>query len=444
MLMTIYKKNILIIFIIITILIPLLLFAFTVLVEASTAEGENKKDVTELLASERNYSQNQILYSLEIIEITERNLSRANLDKLAYDESSSDRDFNLIKKEELTELYGEEFETVLDMRSEIENSKTIFEPQIVVTPFHRGVLRVAQEELLLDVESVDSIVYTNIFELQVEPRGAYDRRKKAVLTLLSLKTGEGPTGLETEVWIKKETPYLLGIMERYREKIEKNLSGGGSETRKRYFALYLSARPAGILTLPDLSSSLYGLDALMTEPELTKRESSVNLRLGYLDNDSSDYGFTLDGFVINENTAFTLNIDEALNKRHALGIMGRSYQDLWLGAEVIALEGEEYKVALTLRDSVDLNIFKLTAGVNPLVYDFEERSDPTTWFFRGDTRLTKNLNLGLEYRALEENDFAECSLGYGLSDSYGVETGYTWNVEDKEEESIWLGMNFNF
>lgn len=442
--MTIYRKNILIIFILITILIPLLLFVFSVLVEAAEAEESSIESDINKIDEDNNYSQNQILYSLEIVELTERNLTRSNLESLAYTENKSEPDFNLIKRDELTEIYGEEFETILDFRSESDRSDTIFAPQIVVAPFHTGILRVAQEELLLDVESVDSIVYTNVFELIVEPRGSYDRNKKAVFTSLDLQTGEGPTGLETEVWIEKETPYLLGIMERYREKIEKNISGGGSETRKRYFALYLSARPAGILTLPDLSSSLYGLDALIKEPEEKKSESSVNLRLGYLDNEVSEYGFTLDGFVINDNTAFTLNIDQSLTKRHALGVMGRSYQDLWLGAEVIALEGEDYKVALTLRDSVDLKILKLTAGVNPLVYDFEERSDPTTWFFRGDTRLTKNLNVGLEYRGLEEYDFAECSVGYQFSENYGIKTGYTWNVDKEEEDSIWLGMDFNF
>ncbi len=443
--MTIYRKNILIIFILITILIPLLLFVFSVLVEAAEAEESSIKSDINKKDEDNNYFQNQILYSLEIVELTERNLTSTNLERLAYTENKSEPDFNLIKRDELTEIYGEEFETILDFRSERERSDTIFAPQIVVTPFHTGTLRVAQEELLLDVESVDSIVYTNVFELIVEPRGSYDRNKKAVFTSLDLQTGEGPTGLETEVWIKKETPYLLGIMERYREKVEKDILGGGTETRKRYFALYLSARPAGILTLPNLSSSLYGLNRLIDEPEIILKENTVNLRLGYQENESSDYGLSLKGFIKqNKNTAFTINIEEALVKRHSLGIMGRSFDTMWLGAEVIGLKDDDYKLALSLMDTVSFGGLRFTAGVNPLVYNFEDRSDPTTWFFKSEAQLTNRLDLGLEYRGLEEYDFAECSIGYNLSENYGIQTGYTWNVDNEEEDSIWLGMDFNF
>lgn len=427
------------------ILISLLILFISVLVEADEAEASSLEEYIKINYSEQNNSLNQILYSLEIVELTESSLSRSDLQRLAYTEGSIDSDFNLIKREELNEIYGEEFEAILEFHSEKQRSDSIFEPQIVVTPFHKGVLRVAEEELLLDVESVDSIVYTNVFELIVEPLRAYDEKNNAVLTLLSLKTGEGPTGLETEVWIEKDKAYLLGIMERYQEKIEKNRIGGAEETRKRYFALYLSARSAGVLTLPDLSSSLYGLNKLMDKQVIDKKESSINLSLAYLSSNSSEYGMTLDGFIKSSNNfALTINIDEALVKRHALGVMGRTYQSLWLGAEVIALKGDDYKVALSLMDSVEFNIFKLTAGVNPLVYDFEDRSDPITWFFRGETQLTKNLNMGLEYKALEESDFGEYSVSYALTENYGLETGYTWNIEQKEEESFWIGLNLDF
>ena len=442
--MTIYRKNILIIFILVTILIPLILFAVSIFVEAATLDSpeENNGESTNL---ESNFTHNQILYSLEIVELTEKNLSKTKLERLAYLESSFGSDFNLIQREELTEIYGEEFESMLEIQTGEESSDTIFIPQIVVVPFHIGVLRVAQEELLLDVESVDSIVYTNVFELKVEPRGAYNRDRKAVFTALDLQTGEGPTGLETEVWIEKEKPYLLGIMERYREKVEKDILGGGVETRKRYFALYLSARPAGILTLPDLSSSLYGLNKLLDEPKIAFKENNVNLRLAYLNNVSSDYGLTLKGFIRqNDRTALTINIEDTLVKRHSLGIMGRSFDNMWLGAEVIALENDDYKIALSLIDTVNFNGLKFTAGINPLAYNFEDSTDSTTWFFKSEAQLTKSLNLGLEYRGLEESDIAECSLGYQFSDSYGVESGYSWNVDQEEEDSIWLGMNFNF
>jgi len=443
--MTIFRKNIIIIFIIITILIPLILFAFSVLVGAAEAEEKSIKSDINIKAVNKNYSQNQILYSLEIVELTERNLTRSNLERLAYTEDRSEPDFNLIKRDELTEIYGEEFETILDFRSQKESSDNIFAPQIVVAPFHRGTLRVAQEELLLDVESVDSIVYTNVFELIVEPRGSYDREKKAVFTSLDLQTGEAATGLETEVWIKKETPYLLGIMERYREKIEKDISGGATETRKRYFALYLTAEPAGILTLANLSSSLYGLDRLIDEPEIILKENTVNLRVGYQNNQSSDYGLRLKGFIKqNKNRAFTINIEQALVERHSLGVMGRSFDTMWLGAEVIGLKDDDYKLAFSLMDTVSFGGLSFTAGVNPLVYNFEDKSDSTTWFLNSKAALTNSLDLGLEYRGLEEYDFAECSIGYQFNENYGIETGYSWNVDKEEDDSIWLGMDFNF
>jgi hypothetical protein len=426
------------------ILISPMIFSISILAEAYETEVSSGEEYIKNNNLDEDYSLKQILYSLEIVELTEKNLSRVNMQRLAYTESRLDSEFNLIKREELTEIYGEEFELILNLHSEKYRSDIIFRPQIVVTAFHQGVLRVTEEELLLDVESVDSIVYTNVFELKVEPRQAYDNKNNAVLTLLSLKTGEGPTGLETEVWIEKDKAYLLGIMERYQEKIEKNNIGRAEETRKRYFALYLSARSAGILTLPDLSSSLYGLNRLIDEECIDQKESSINLHLAYLNN-SSEYGLTLDGFIKSSNNfALTIDIDEALVKRHALGLMGRSYKSLWFGAEIIALDGNDYNAALSLMDTVEFNIFKLTAGVNPIVYNFEDRSDSITWFFRGETQLSKNLNMGLEYKALEENDFGEYSLSYSLTENYGLETGYTWNIDHKEEESFWLGLKLEF
>lgn len=47
----------------------------------------------------------------------------------------------------------------------------------------------------------------------------------SIFTTVNLKTGQGPTGLETEIWIKANTSYLLGVMENSHSKKTKKYWG---------------------------------------------------------------------------------------------------------------------------------------------------------------------------------------------------------------------------
>jgi hypothetical protein len=439
--MKIYKRRLLK-YIIITIIVILFLSSNKVIY----AEN-NSADLSEKAIVSEEVILDQILYSLEIIDITDSVLSKNSLNKLAYINLEEDREFNLIKRDELLEILGDNFEAEIDAGRGKKYSRSVFIPQIVVIPHRKGILRAAQEELFLDVESVDSIIYTNIFELIVEAKNNYDNEKNAVLTDLQLATGDGPTALETEVWIEKDKAYLLGVMENYREKTRNNIADAYSENKRRYFALYLSARPAGILSLSDLSASLYGMNQLFLDSEIENNKSEILVKFNYENNSHSKLqdGLSLQGFIKNEkNTAISLNINETLSNRHTLALLGKADNFMWLGAEIIALEDDQYHLALKLMDEIDLKFFKLSAAVNPLVYYFDNDLDKITWSFRGESAFSQKINFALEYKALEKYDFAEVNIDYGITDDYHLITGYTLNLDLDDEESIWMGLNFKF
>ena len=316
-------------------------------------------------------------------------------------------------------------------------------PKILAAAGHTATMYVAQEELFLDVESVDSITYTNVFELELYPRNSF-AEEDSVFTDVNLKTGQGPTGLETEIWIKANTPYLLGVMENSQNERTENTMGNTLLVERRYFALYLSAEPAGILTLPNLSSSLAGLEKLFAKSEIIKNEGSINLKAAYEENADQDYDFSLAGFYQNQlkwRTDFTIN--EMLTNRHLIAVTGHLHDDLWMGMELIVLEEDQVEIALKLKDRVLIGPFNFTAGINPLSYNFENDSGSIDWNLRGETFLGENSKLALGYKSLSEADFAEADFTYNF-DNHALLLGHTWNLDMENEKAYWLGIEYNF
>ena len=405
--------------------------------------GSEENTDIEKLDSEKRISVSHILYSLQVVDITGKNLSKTNLDRLQYSFEDTNQEFNLMYRDELVEVLGDNFEILLDTAREAEKRELVMEPKILVAPGHIATMYVAQEELFLDVESVDSITYTNVFELELYPRNSFSE-ESSVFTEINLKTGEGPTGLETEIWLKANTPYLLGVMENSRSEKTKKIMGNTSVVEKRYFALYLSAKPAGILTLPDLSSSLSGLEKIFTVNEIVNNKGSLSLKTAYKESSDSDYGFSLAGFYQNDlkwRTDFTIN--ELLTNRHLIAVTGHLHDDLWMGMEIIVLEEDEVEIAFKLKDRVFIGPFNFSAGINPLSYNFENDSDNLDWNFRGETTVGKNLKLALEYKSLSESDFAEADLSYSFN-NYALLMGYSQDLEIEDEKAYWLGLQFGF
>lgn len=387
---------------------------------------------------------NHILFKLEILDITDLNLSNLNLTKLKY-ENEADQDFNLIKREELLGVFGDNFGMNLEAVREEETEELVLSPRIIVSPGHTAVMRVAEEEIFLDladIESIDSITYTNIFELEISPRNAFDQQGNPVITTLNLKTGQGPTGLKTEIAFKPNKFYLLAVMESSKTKKVKGLTGGSSETEKRYFAIFLKAKPAGVLTLPELSSSLAGLEDIFAEPELRKKEANILLKYGYQKDDN--HKLSLAGSYQNDSKLkidFTIN--EILTERNTISLLGNIYESLWLGVEISYLGNDETELALKFNDLVKIAALKLEAGFNPFVYNFETESEDISWYLRAETDFSQNLNFALEYKSLVEADFAEFNFVYDLN-NYSFLLGYSWNLDLETEDAYWLGVQYNF
>ena len=408
---------------------------------AISASEENKN--IEKLNSEKRVSVSHILYSLQIVDITRKNLSKTNLDRLQYFFEDNNQELNLMYRDELVEVLGDNFEVLLDGVRESENKELIMEPKILVVPGHTAIMYVAQEELFLDVESVDSITYTNIFELELYPRNSF-AEEDSVFTEINLKTGQGPTGLDTEIWIKPNIPYLLGVMKDSRTKKTKKLIGNTEVVEERYFALYLSAKPVGILTLPELSMSLAGLEKIFDEKKITKSERSILLKTAYEKENEHDYGFSLSGFYQNDlkwRTNFVIN--ELLTSRNLIAITGHLHDDLWMGMELIVMEEDEVEIALKLKDRVVIGPFNFSAGINPLSYNFDNDSKSLDWHLRGETNSGENLQLALEYKSLSESDFIEADISYNFY-NYALLIGYIQDLEVDEERAYWLGLKFNF
>jgi hypothetical protein len=129
--------------------------------------------------------------------------------------------------------------------------------------------------------------------------------------------------------------------------------------------------------------------------------------------------------------------------RNTIAVLGNLYDNLWFGAELIYYEEEELELALKLRDMVELGALKLSAGLNPLSYNFDRESGHLSWYLRGETVSQQKLQFALEYKSLSEYDFAEVNLEYYLNNN-SLLLGYSWNLEIKEEKAYWIGIKYNF
>ena len=437
-----YKQYFLSTLFVLTIILIIVLFSTTVL---ATSEPE-KNDEINSLEFERQLSVDHILYRLQIIDITTKNMDKINLSRLEYSTEESEQEINFIKSEELLELLGSDFELELESVYEQEKEERVLGPRILVAPGYRASMYVAQEDLFLDAEYTELETYINTFELELFPRGAFDEDNN-LLTTVYVRTGQGTTGLETEVLIKANQPHLLAVMESSKKEEIKKLGGKSSGEEKRYFALYLSARPVGILRLPDLSTSLAGLEKVFNNPEMVKNEGGISLKTAYLENDDPDYDFSLAGFYQNQlnwRTDFTIN--ELLTSRHLIAITGHLHDDLWMGMELIMLEDreeDEVEIALKLKDRVFIGPFNFSAGINPLSYNFENDRDSIDWNLRGETNLGEKLKFAIEYKSLVEFDFADVNFAYDMN-NLSLLLGHTWNLDIEEEEAYWIGVQYNF
>ncbi len=421
------------------ILLISLLFSPTVLA-ISTPE---KNDEINSLKFERQSAIDHILYRLQIIDITTKNISKINLNRLEYSTEGSEGEINLIKREELLEILGSEFELELENIYEQEKKELILGPRILVAPGYSASMYVAQEELFLDTEYTELESYINTFELEVSPWSGFDEENK-LFTTVNIRTGEGTTGLETEVLIKAYQPQLLAVMESSKKVKTKKLGGKISAQKKRYFAIYLSARPVGILTLPDISTSLSGLGKVFNESEILKNEGGIILKSVSNKNSDKNYELSLAGFYQNQlkwRTDFTVN--ELLTGRHLISVTGHIHDDLWLGLELILLEEDETELALKLKDRVFSGPFNFSAGINPVSYNFDNDNNSIDWHFRGETTLSNKFKLALEYKGLSEYDLATVDFAYDIND-FSLLLGYTWNLDIDEEKGYWLGIKYNF
>jgi hypothetical protein len=434
-----YKQYFLSTLCFLTIILISLVFSITVLAAPETG----KKDELSSLKFERQLSIDHILYRLQIIDITTKNMSKINLSRLEYTAEEVEQEINLINREELLQVFGSEFELELEKIYEQEKEELILGPRIIVAPGHTASMYVAQEDLFLDAEYTELESYINTFELEVFPQGDFDEDNN-LFTTVNLRTGQGTTGLDTEVWIKAYQPRLLAVMESSRKRATKRLSGKNLAKEKRYFALYLSVRPVGVLTLPDLSTSLAGLEKLFNNSEIEKNEGSIILKLVYDENSDNKYGISLAGFYQNASGLnFDFKVNEILTARNTIAVMSNLYDKLWLGAELIYSENDELELALKLKDMVEIGVLKLNAGINPISYNFDNDSDGITWYLKGEMSLAQNLKFALEYKVLSEFDFADINFAYEIN-NLDLLLGHTWNLDIDEEKAYWIGIQYNF
>ncbi|MFP4199354.1 MAG: hypothetical protein ACLFSO_07160 [Halanaerobium sp.] len=434
-----YKQYFLSTLCLLTIIIISVIFSTTVF---ANLEPEGKDEINSL-KFDRQLSVDHILYRLQIIDITTKNMSKFNLSRLEYAAEESEREINLINREELMQIFGSEFELELEKVYEQEKEELILGPRILVAPGYPASMYVAQEDLFLDAEYTELETYTNTFELEVFPEGGFDEDNN-LFTAVNLRTGEGTTGLETDLWIRAHQPHLLAVMESSKKEEIKSLNGKNSAKEKRYFALYLTARPVGVLTLPDLSTSLAGLEKIFNDSELAKNESGIILKLAYDENSDNNYGISLTGFYQNDfSLGLDFKINEILTNRNTAAVMGNFYDNLWLGAELIYTEAEELELALKLKDMVEIGSLQLSASINPLSYNFDSENNYLTWYLRGETVLQQKLQFALEYKSLSDYDFAEVNLEYHINNK-SILLGYTWNLDIEEEEAYWIGFQYKF
>ncbi|MFW6006993.1 MAG: hypothetical protein ACOC4G_04020 [Bacillota bacterium] len=414
---------------------------FLCIIYVPVIEAEDISFNNDELVPGRTYS--PIHYSLELVQLTEEVIKMLEIKDIQINQSQKEDNLNFISDSELLQVINNSIDVSTVSNKTGLLSASLTSPQIMIVPYHTGRIYISQKDIILkNSKEILSELLSEI-ELEITPKSEFNYNNNNVFSHINLTlTSEKIINFNTKIWIEKEIPHLLGIVRTTTQNQKINKTGSVKKNKKyHYFALLINAYPVEIFSLKNYTGagSLKGLEVLFSTLEVISPGEKY-LKIIYSDQDQFSLSGVWSTTRYKNNLEINFKLNQLIKNNHKISLMSCIYDSFHLGGETIYVNENDILLGLVMRDTVDLGLLKLTAGLSPLVYNFELEREELYWNFQGEINLG-NFYLNLGYDLLQDKEYYTSDLRIELNSFPDFLLGYI--QENQGEESYWLGLQFN-
>lgn len=322
----------------------------------------------------------QIVYELEIVEITDSESFRAGLlDVESRIGPAGEAVLRVLVDPSMMQfLRGVAQSLRIELGRETASSQRVASPWLVTAIGRSAGLRVVQQETIVfrDERTLYNTVHG--IDLRVTPL-RFDEAKARVLSTITVETFSGESQLETELWVGAAEPELIAVLEQQGQYVNNRWLRHASGAERRYYALYVTARPAADMSAASVVAvgSVRGLGDLLWTRRMPPRTGWVDVAFGLRSPSGVSVNWT--GWATHM-WRWSLTVDEhAQPGRHELATERLLWRDEWsqllLGLHVLnypGTEGAGLFAAVSLSEQLALSPrFRIGAGYAPLVYSID-------------------------------------------------------------------------
>lgn len=378
-----YISSLLIIILLITIVLPVKIFA--------------ESDNTEVIA-----------YNLKIVEITEEEQSKIGISEFNY-HSLDDEIFSFFREPDIVNIIGAAGRSLINLEindNEFEEANTS-NVTLLTLPGNEVSLSLAEEIIFIENDPTDNILRSEEkFEISIDP--VYQDRSGYLLTDLRIQGGPN-LEVTTTLWSESGRDKLVGLV---RWDMESSLKGKASSSKTskiRYFSVQLSHQivssdASQVMKIIELNQ----FDRLLWPEEEERLEFSSYIQvLSNLDIDVMliDY---------DNNIALSFEAKDSLEDMR-YGIDAILHEDLKVGLRGINYN-DEFNLGLVISERVILSEhFKLAGSIYPIYYNFSNDEFRSIDIWSAELEISRSPIIArIKYSSISEQEEIMVTAGFQL------------------------------
>lgn len=392
----------------------------------------------------------QIVYELEIVEITDSESFRAGLlDVESRIGSAGEAVLRVLVDPSIMQfLRGAAQSLRVELSRDTASSQRVASPWLVTAIGRSAGLRVVQQETIVLRDERTLYNTEHGIDLRVTPL-RFDEAKARVLSTITVETFSGESQLETKLWVGAAEPELIAVLEQRGQYANERWLRHASGTERRYFALYVTARPAGDTSAASVVAvgSARGLGDLLWTRRMPPRTGWVDVAIGL--SSASGVSANWTGWATDK-WRWSLAVDEhARPRHHDLATERLLWRDEWsellLGFHFLnypGTEGAGLFAAVSLNEQLALTPrFRLGAGYAPLVYSIDTGARARDiWWANVEYGQRSAIRIG--YRSAVEQ-LLQATWRLRLSNKTSLQLGY--NTDGRGTPGLFsLGLHWAF
>jgi hypothetical protein len=374
----------------------------------------------------------QVKYDLFIVELKSGYISQLGFNKI---DLNSDQSFNFISRDNIIEVAGRGMISFL--QTQLNNTESIIKgvakPSLVASINNKVSMNIRKETINTSDKNLNK---NSEFELEITPENI-DQTEREIYSKVNFNSSAFlKTQLTTTPKTKFSNPELIGAFS-HNLSHNKDSTLEIAETREvRYFAMYLAARPVGMLPAKGRTTfDIGGFNNILNQEEPSE---SAKSKIDILYN--SGLNISLEDYDSKKKRDFIFDFrKENTNNSDSIktGIDFYLIEDLKF-ATYLQFRDEQNKLKIGLKDRVEVAPgLHLSAGYLPIYYDISNNkiTDEKNWWFGTEMYFSKLL-LDFrynEYKAETTESSYRGLLGYQLWEPAYIVIGLEGNRDNERE-----------